>query len=211
MSLFITLEGGEGSGKTSVIKVLEEKIKKELNLDVLSTREPGGIEISEQIRSVLLNKKNINMDKKTEALLFAAARRQHLVEKIIPHLNKKNSMVICDRFVDSSLVYQGMGRDIGFDNVFNINQFAIEGHMPNLTFLLDLDPKVGLERINKNSLREINRLDLEKIEFHQKVREGYLFLANKFSDRIKIIDASETIQQIADDIFNIIKKYLIGN
>jgi dTMP kinase len=145
------------------------------------------------------------MDEKTEALLFAASRRQHLAEKVIPAL-KMDKVVLCDRFVDSSLVYQGIARGIGIDAVMNINSFAIDEYMPDVTFLLDLDPEIGLMRINKNKDREVNRLDLEKIEFHQKIREGYLFLMNKFPSRIIKIDASKDIESIASQIFNIIIK-----
>lgn len=205
MSLFITFEGGEGSGKSSVIKVIEEKLK-EINFNnYITTREPGGIKISEDIRDILLDKNNTTMDERTEALLFAASRRQHLAEKVIPAL-KMGKVVLCDRFVDSSLVYQGIARGIGIDAVMNINSFAIDEYMPDVTFLLDLDPEIGLMRINKNKDREVNRLDLEKIEFHQKIREGYLFLMNKFPSRIIKIDASKDIESIASQIFNIIIK-----
>lgn len=209
MSLFITFEGGEGSGKTSLIKEIEKKINAHSIFDYILTREPGGIKISESIREILLDKENTMMDPRTEALLFAASRRQHLIEKVIPALNN-NKIVLCDRFIDSSLVYQGLARGIGIDEIMNINNFAIEGYMPNFTFLLDIDPIVGMDRINKNKNREVNRLDLEKIDFHNKIREGYLQLANKFPNRIIIIDASKSLEVLSDEVFNIILTKLNG-
>src|SRR5699024_2352396 len=133
--------------------------------DVLVTREPGGIEIAENIREIILDPQYTAMDARTEALLYAAARRQHLVEKILPAL-EAGKMVLCDRFVDSSLAYQGYARDLGMDEVFSINQFAIQDQMPDLTLFFDIDPKKGLQRISLNKDRERNRLDLEAIQFH---------------------------------------------
>ena len=168
---FITLEGPEGSGKTTVsnkiVKILEEK-----GYQILLTREPGGVEIAEQIRNVILDKKNTSMDAKTEALLYAAARRQHLVEKVIPAL-EKGMIVICDRFVDSSLAYQGVARHLGIKEVYEMNLFAINDVMPDKTLFFDIDYQKGLERIKVNQ-RETNRLDLEKNDFHKNVYEGYM-------------------------------------
>ena len=200
--LFITLEGGEGSGKTTQIKLIENYLKSK-SISCIFTREPGGINISEQIREVILNKKNTSMDGRTEVLLYAASRRQHLVEKVVPAL-KEGKSVICDRFVDASLVYQGYARGIGIDKVMEINEFAIQGYMPDLTIYLDIDPKTGLERIAKNKNREVNRLDLENMEFHNKVREGYLTLLKREPKRIKMINANKNI----DDVFNEIKMLL---
>lgn len=198
----ITLEGGEGTGKTSQIKYIEEFFEKN-NISYVSTREPGGINIAEQIREVILNTDNTAMDKRTEALLYAAARRQHLVEKVIPAL-EQGKVVISDRFVDASLVYQGYARGIGMDKVMEINEFAIDGCMPYLTIYLDIDPETGLKRIEKNKDREINRLDLENIEFHNKVREGYMILNNRYPKRIKMVDASQSIEKVSQDIIKII-------
>src|SRR5699024_9385494 len=125
------------------------------------------IEIAEQIRNIILDRENINMEERTEALLYAAARRQHLVEKVLPAL-EADKIVICDRFVDSSLAYQGYARGLGMEEVYHINKFAIQDIMPDLTLLFDIDPKKGLERIAANEDRERNRLDLEKLDFHQK-------------------------------------------
>ncbi|KOA19094.1 thymidylate kinase [Clostridium homopropionicum DSM 5847] len=204
--LFITLEGPEGSGKSTVIKLIEGYLK-ERNIEFISTREPGGIEISEQIREIILNKNNTAMDSRTEALLYAAARRQHLAERVIPAL-EENKIVICDRFVDSSLAYQGYARGIGMNQVMEINKFAIDKYMPNLTIYLDIDPKLGLERISKNKDREVNRLDLEKLDFHKRVREGYMILLKENPDRIKSIDASRDILEVFDDIKKLLKNIL---
>ncbi len=136
------------------------------------------------------------MDGRTEALLYAASRRQHLVEKVWPAL-KEGKIVICDRYLDSSLAYQGGARGLGIDEVLNINLFATENTWPDLTLLFDIKPEIGLARINANANREVNRLDLEKIEFHNKVRESFLALAKRFPDRYVIIDASLSRDEVA--------------
>ncbi|MBM7650326.1 dTMP kinase [Bacillus ectoiniformans] len=194
--MFITIEGPEGAGKTSVIQKIAYTLK-EKGYRVTATREPGGISISEQIREVILNKENTEMDGRTEALLYAAARRQHLVEKVVPALDA-GEIVLCDRFIDSSLAYQGHARGLGIEEVYEINQFAINEVMPELTLLFDVRPEVGLARIQAHQEREVNRLDLESLNFHQKVREGYLLLAEKFSERIVQINAEKPF----DDVYN---------
>lgn len=203
---FFTVEGPEGAGKTTVTGQLAKKLE-DLGYEVLITREPGGIKISEAIRNIILDTSNTDMDSKTEALLYAAARRQHLVEKIIPALNE-GKIVLCDRFIDSSLAYQGFARQLGMEEVFLINQFAINGHMPHLTLYFDLEPEIGLERINAHKNREVNRLDLENIQFHHKVREGYLKLLENNSSRIKRIDASKEIDEVLEDATKVILSYL---
>jgi dTMP kinase len=192
--IFITIEGPDGSGKTTILQMLAENLEKEGHA-VVATREPGGIEIAEQIRKVILDPENTAMDPRTEALLYAAARRQHLAEKVKPAL-KEGKIVLCDRFVDSSLAYQGHARGLGIDEVYSINEFAIENMMPAMTLYFDVAPEIGLERINKNKGREVNRLDMEKLEFHQKVREGYMILAERFSDRIVKVDASKDLDTV---------------
>ena len=204
--LFITLEGGEGSGKSTILTNIIEYLERN-NYEVVKTREPGGVRIAEDIRNIILDKKNTNMDGKTEALLYAASRRQHLVEKVIPNL-KKGKIVISDRYLDSSLVYQGYARNIGMDEILNINLFAIDNTLPKLTLILDIDPKIGLQRINKNSQREVNRLDLETLEFHNKVRKGYLKLKDLFPQRIHIIDASKSIEEVTKNCIEQIEKLL---
>jgi dTMP kinase len=204
--IFITVEGPDGSGKTTIIQMLAEKLEKE-GYEIVATREPGGIEIAEQIRQVILDPKNTAMDPRTEALLYAAARRQHLAEKVKPAL-ERGKIVLCDRFVDSSLAYQGHARGLGIDEVYSINQFAIESMMPQMTLYFDVAPEVGLERINKNKGREVNRLDLEKLEFHQKVREGYTMIAERFPDRIVTIDASKELGEVYEQAEAKIKEIL---
>ena len=204
MALFVTIEGPEGSGKTTIGKKIVESLIAE-GYEVIYTREPGGIEIAEQIRNVILDVKNTNMDPRTEALLYAASRRQHLIEKIVPAL-KDNKIIICDRFVDSSLSYQGYARKLGIDNVYEINKFAIDTLMPDLTLLFDVDPTIGLERINANKLREVNRLDLEQLEFHTLVREGFLIIQEREPNRIKIVDASKSIDEVFESAYKLIKE-----
>lgn len=196
--IFITLEGGEGSGKTTVLQQLA-KLLDECGVVYMTTREPGGIDIAEQIRSLILDPSNTAMDGRTEALLYAAARRQHLVEKVLPAL-KQGIVVLCDRFIDSSLAYQGYARELGIEEVLAINSFATSGQMPDVTFYMDIEPEIGLARIAAGEGREINRLDLEGIDFHQKVREGYLNVANLYPERIKIIDASGSKEEVAEAI-----------
>lgn len=200
--MFITLEGPEGSGKTTAVEEAVIKLK-QLGYEIVRTREPGGTPISEEIRNVILDKKNIDMDPRTEALLYAASRRQHLVEKVWPAL-KEGKIVICDRYLDSSLAYQGGARGLGIEEVLNINLFATENTWPDLTLLFDIDPEIGLKRISINANREVNRLDLEKLEFHKKVRETFLFLAKKYPDRYVIINASKSKDEVAKDTMNAI-------
>ncbi|ESU34647.1 thymidylate kinase [Bacillus sp. 17376] len=204
--IFITIEGPDGSGKTTILQMLAENLEKE-GYAVIATREPGGIEIAEQIRKVILDPENTAMDPRTEALLYAAARRQHLAEKVKPALNA-GKVVLCDRFVDSSLAYQGYARGLGIDEVYSINEFAIENMMPAMTLYFDVAPEIGLERINKNKGREVNRLDMEKLEFHQKVREGYMIIGERFPDRISKIDASRELEAVYNQAEAKIKELL---
>ena len=199
---FITIEGVEGAGKTTVLEKVLKRLT-ELNYDVLLTREPGGIKISEKIRDIILDNEHVEMEKRTEALLYAAARRQHLVQKIIPAL-EAGKIVLCDRFIDSSLAYQGFAREIGIDNVLKINEFAIEGFMPSLTLYFDIEPEKGLNRIKQNKEREQNRLDLETLEFHRKVYEGYQLLLEKFPERIKKVDADQAVSQVTEETLRLI-------
>ena len=193
--MFITIEGPEGSGKTTAVDAAVKELEK-MGYQIVRTREPGGTPIAEQIRNVILDKNNTAMDQRTEALLYAASRRQHLVEKVWPAL-KEGKIVICDRYLDSSLAYQGGARGLGIDNILNVNNFATEGTFPDLTLLFDLQPEVGLARIAANSNREVNRLDLEKLEFHTKVRNTFLELARRYPERFVIIDASQSREKVA--------------
>ncbi|WP_144463407.1 dTMP kinase [Siminovitchia fortis] len=202
--LFITLEGPEGAGKTTMIEKLAEDLAVD-GVEVLATREPGGIGIAEKIRTIILDKEHTMMDPRTEALLYAAARRQHLTEKVLPAL-REGKVVLCDRFIDSSLAYQGYARGLGIDEVYAINEFAIQGAMPDATLYFDIEPEMGLKRIARNAGREVNRLDLEKVGFHRKVREGYHLLLQRFPDRIILIDASAPI----DSVYQKAKKVIDG-
>ncbi len=201
MIKFITIEGGEGSGKTSLIKLLVNDFKK-LNIDTLTSREPGGSKIAEEIRQVILNVENTKMDYMTEALLYAASRKQHLEEIIKPAINE-GKLVICDRYIDSSLAYQGWARDLGIEKVYDINMYATEGFLPDLTLFIDIPAEVGLERIKSNN-RDVDRLDLEKISFHHKVREGYLKIAEMYPERIVVIDGNKSLEEVYEDIKKVI-------
>ena len=192
--IFITIEGGEGAGKTTLISALAAHLQQS-GAGVLVTREPGGIPIAEQIREVILDPAHTAMDSRTEALLYAAARRQHLTEKIVPAL-EAGTWVICDRYIDSSLAYQGHARGLGMEAIQEINRFAIDSWLPDVTLYLDLPPAVGLSRIAAAKQREINRLDLEQQSFHEKVREGYLQLLQKHPSRIVKIDADQGAEAV---------------
>ena len=204
MNRFITFEGGEGCGKSTVLKAIKERLESE-GVSVVLTREPGGTPIAEQIRNVILDKGNTAMDGRTEALLYAASRRQHLVEKIWPAL-QAGKTVLCDRYLDSSLAYQGGARGLGIDEVLSINLFATEGTYPDLTLLFDLEPEQGLARIAANQNREVNRLDLEKLDFHHQVRNNFLALAKRYPDRYVIIDASQPLADVIEDAYKAIKE-----
>ncbi|OLN21113.1 dTMP kinase [Domibacillus antri] len=203
---FITVEGPEGAGKTTILNRIVQELKNR-GMDVVQTREPGGIAIAEQIRSVILNKENTAMDARTEALLYAAARRQHLIEKVIPAV-ERGAVVLCDRFIDSSLAYQGHARGLGMDEVASINDFATNGMMPELTLLFDVSPEVGLARIYRHNGREVNRLDLEGLSFHEKVREGYLLLAKREKGRIEVVNAEKNEETVFQEALEKIEKVL---
>lgn len=196
---FISFEGPDGAGKTSVINAIHQQLAEQYGDEqVLLTREPGGNRISEQIREVLFDDQNTNMDARTEALLFAAARRQHIVEDIEPAL-KAGKIVLSDRYIDSSVAYQGGGRHLGNNDIWELNQFAIHGLLPDLTIYLDIDSELGLQRISQHRSNQVNRLDREKLWFHQDVRAAYLTLAQRHRDRIVTIDASQPLADVIQD------------
>lgn len=204
--LFITLEGPDGSGKSTVADILCKKLAA-MNIDVVHTREPGGIDIAEQIRSIILDPKNIKMDSRTEALLYAASRRQHLVERVIPALKEKK-LVLCERFLDSSIAYQGFARKIGEKEVKDVNMFAIDEFMPSLTIYLDIDAKKGIKRIENRASKD--RLDKESIKFHNNVVKGYRKIVDKNKSRIKVVNADQELEKVVEDCMKIITKYLYG-
>lgn len=198
---FITIEGPDGSGKSTQIDLLRKYLE-DRGLKVALTREPGGTAISEKIRELVLSPENTEMCKMTEALLYAAARAQHVEEKIIPLL-EEDYVVICDRFVDSSVVYQGVARNLGIDVVEGINKYAIQNVMPESTFLLYIDAEEGIKR--KSNQQELDRLEAEDISFHKTVCQGYKELHALHKQRIRYIDASQSIEKIHKDIIESLK------
>ncbi|MGV8146004.1 MAG: dTMP kinase [Alkaliphilus sp.] len=203
-SLFITIEGTDGAGKSTQIAHLKELLLAK-GFKVTLTREPGGTRISEKIRKIILDKNNSEMSDRAEALLYAASRAQHVEEVIIPAL-KRGGIVICDRFVDSSMVYQGRGRSLGYESIKGINDFATGQLEPNLTILFDIKPEISLKRINAR--KNGDRLEREKLNFHQEVYNGYRDLEKMYPDRIKSVDANRSVKQIRKDIELIIEKLL---
>ena len=202
---FITFEGTEGSGKTTVIEKVEQYYT-EKGYQVIRTREPGGSKIAEDIRNVILDVNNTNMDSITEAMLYAASRRQHLVEKVIPYM-EKGYIVLCDRFIDSSLAYQGHARGLGIDKVYQLNLIATNGLLPDATIYVDVRPEVGLARIKTNN-REQNRLDLEKLSFHDKVYEGYRIVSEMFKDRFKVINGEQDREAVFNDTIKVLNELI---
>lgn len=201
---FITFEGPDGAGKTTVLNMISEQLRNRLGNGMILTREPGGNRISEKIREVILDRENTEMDARTEALLYAAARRQHLAETILPALNA-GKVVFCDRYVDSSIAYQGAGRSIGEEEVANMNLFATNGLTPNLTLYFEVPVEVGLERIKLHrTASRVDRLDLEKQAFHERVHAAYLELAKANQDRIKVIDATRPVEEVAKETMNLL-------
>lgn len=200
--IFISIEGPDGSGKSTQIENIKEFFH-DKNMDIIFTREPGGTPIGERIRGIILDRKCSEMDPMTEAMLYAAARAQHVAQVIRPAL-EKGKIVICDRFVDSSIAYQGYGRKLG-EAVASINHFAVKECMPDMTILLKLDPSVGKHRISEE---EQDRLEAEREAFHQEVYKGYLELEKNFPDRIVGIDADRGIDEIKVDIYEKLEKIL---
>ena len=193
----VSLEGPEGAGKTSVLEALIPVLE-DRGVEVLSTREPGGVLIGEKIREVILDPSHTEMDPKTELLLYIASRRQHLVEKVLPAL-AAGKLVIMDRFIDSSVAYQGFGRGLDIDAINWLNEFATDGLKPDLTLYFDIEVEEGLARIAANSNREVNRLDMEGLDLHRKVRQGYLSLLEREGNRIEKIDASLPLDQVIEN------------
>ena len=200
--IFISIEGPDGSGKSTQIENIKEFFH-DKNMDIIFTREPGGTPIGERIRGIILDRKCSEMDPMTEAMLYAAARAQHVAQVIRPAL-EKGKIVICDRFVDSSIAYQGYGRKLG-EAVASINHFAVKECMPDMTILLKLDPSVGKHRISED---QQDRLEAERESFHQEVYKGYLELEKNFPDRIVGIDADRGIDEIKVDIYEKLEKIL---
>ena len=206
--MFITFEGPDGSGKSTVIKKVYEKLIND-GYPIILTREPGGTPFAEKIRNVILDNDNTALDARTEALLYAASRRQHLVEKIRPAL-KVGKIVLCDRFLDSSLAYQGGGRHLGIENVLNVNLFATENTYPDLTLFFNISPEEGLKRVSADKKRVADRLDNENENFHHDVYNAFLKVVNDNKNRIVVIDATKSVDEVVDSAYKIIKDRLNG-
>lgn len=204
--MFITLEGPEGSGKSSQLPVLAEWLL-EQGYNVFTTREPGGTQISDQIRTILHSLENTAMHPRTEILLYLASRSQHVEEMILPNLRQGN-IVLCDRYADSTLAYQGFGHGLDQTTLKKLLDFSTGGLYPDLTILLDLDVEIGLER-RKHSGGEWNRLDAYALAFHQRVREGYLTLAAQYPQRWRIVNAAQLFDDVQNDLRKVIKAELV--
>lgn len=202
--IFITMEGPDGAGKSTQIDLLKKYLE-DKGYNILLTRDPGGNDISEAIRRIILNKDFTEMGYMTELLLYASARAQLVKENIKPAL-EAGTAVIADRFVDSSAVYQGIGRGLGIDTVYKVNEFALQGIMPDMTILMDLDAEVGLAR--KKNQAELDRMERESVDFHKKVVAGYRDLADRYPERILKVDAALQVQEIHDIIVANIEKKL---
>lgn len=197
----ISFEGGEGCGKSTQIERLT-KYFKDNGYKVTQLREPGGSKIAEQIRDVILKKENSKMESICESLCFAASRAQLMDEKIIPALNN-NHIVILDRFIDSSYVYQGLCKGVGLEKVIQLNEIAIQGHLPYITFYIDIEPEIGFQRIMQNG-RETNKYEMMDIEFHKQVRQNYLKLCSLYPTRICKIDGNDSIENIYNNILSLL-------
>jgi dTMP kinase len=202
--LLITFEGPDGAGKTTVLSAIVKQLTQDYGSRLVVTREPGGNQISEAIRHIILDPKNTEMDDRTEALLYAAARRQHINETIAPAL-AANQVVLCDRFVDSSVAYQGAGREIGEDAVYEMNQFATDGLTPDLTLYFDVPSEVGLARTRTRE-KAVDRLDAEALSFHQRVRASYLRLAQANPERIMTIDATQPLATVIAEADQLVRR-----
>ena len=203
--LFVTFEGIEGCGKSTQARLLAESLRN-LGLSVLLTREPGGPRISEEIRTILLNKEFNEMNRLTEVFLYMASRAQHTLEWIIPAI-EKGQIVICDRYYDSTYAYQGAAREIPEYEIETINTIATTGLKPDVTYIIDVPVEIGLERLhNGTKTEDIDRLESEDIDFHRRVRAGYLKLAKKEPDRVVVIDGTKNIEEIHKDIMKNIKQ-----
>lgn len=194
--LFITFEGLDGTGKTTQIYELERRLS-ESGIPYIKTREPGGTPIAEKVRDIILDPKNKEMCFEAEALLYAASRAQHVSEVIKPAL-EMGKVVICDRYFDSTLAYQGYARELEIDDLYKINNFAMQNVKPDLTFLLDIPAGETTERINS---RELDRLDLEEMDFKKRVRAGFLKIAAFEKERVMVINASLEIEKINEIIW----------
>ena len=200
---FITVEGSDGSGKTTFINSATEYLVKK-GYKVITTREPGGTEFSEKVRELLFDSSN-EIDAKTESLLFCVSRRDHIIKKIIPYV-EDGYIVICDRFVDSSIAYQSYGRGLNKQDIMDINKYTTDGLEPDLTLYFNVDVEVGLSRTKGRG--ENNRMDNESLKFYKDVKRGYDELSNDYKERIKVIDANQDYEKVEKDAFKILEGFL---
>ncbi|NUG39265.1 dTMP kinase [Lactobacillus mellis] len=203
--IFISLEGPDGSGKSTAAKKILPQLQQLSTQEVVLTREPGGSAIAEQLRDIILDVHNSAMDARTEALLYAAQRRQHIVDVILPAL-QANKIVLSDRYIDSSVAYQGAGRQLGMQEIWQLNLFATQKLLPQLTLYFDIPPAVGLKRIQQKRVQAADRLEKEQLDFHQRVTAAYQQLIKQDADRIVKIDALQTPDQVVADCLAIISQ-----
>lgn len=203
--IFISLEGPDGSGKSTAAKKIVLQLQQLSTQEVVLTREPGGSAIAEQLRDIILDVHNSAMDARTEALLYAAQRRQHIVDVILPAL-QANKIVLSDRYIDSSVAYQGAGRQLGMQEIWQLNLFATQKLLPQLTLYFDIPPAVGLKRIQQKRAQAADRLEKEQLDFHQRVTAAYQQLIKQDADRIVQIDALQTPDQVVADCLAIISQ-----
>lgn len=202
----VSIEGPDGSGKSTLIQELASYYSSQ-GTEVVVTREPGGARIAEQIRQILLDPEHAEMEEKTELLLYIASRRQHLVEKVLPALDR-GALVLMDRFIDSSVAYQGYGRGLDLEAIHWLNQFATDGKKPDLTLLLDLPAAEGLARIQATRSNDVDRLDQEDLSWHERVREGYLRLLEEEPNRFVKVDASQELSLVVEQTLTLIQERL---
>lgn len=203
--LFITFEGPDGGGKSSQVRRIANTLKQN-GYNVVTTREPGGTRVGDKLREIILDPAHKGMEPVAEAFLYAAARAQHVAEVIRPAV-EDGKIVLCDRYVDSSIVYQGYGRGLPIDFVREINRMATEGLVPDLTILLDLPVEIGLMRAKKGGILKGDRLEREKVEFHERVRQGYLRLAQENPGRFRLVDASQSIEDVYQCVIQLMRQF----
>ncbi|MEA5082934.1 MAG: dTMP kinase [Lachnospiraceae bacterium] len=201
---FITVEGTDGAGKSTQIELLVKYLQNN-GFEVVVTREPGGTSISEKIREIILDVENSEMSDITEALLYAASRAQHISQKIKPAV-EAGKVVICDRFVDSSIAYQGYARGLDMGLIEDVNMYAVDGMIPDATLFFDIKPEIGIAR--KKNVQSLDRIEKEALDFHYKVYNGYKELLDKYPQRIKRIDAEKDVEEVHKQVVEILKEIL---
>ena len=206
-SIFISFEGPEGAGKSTILSMILPALSK--SREIISTREPGGVPIAEAIREIILSKENKSLDAKSELLLFAAARRQHLLEKVRPAL-EAGKVVLVDRFIDSSVAYQGYAGGLPVESVKWINDFATDSLKPDLTLYFDIEPEIGLARVMNSDEREKNRLDLATLDYHKKVVAGYRQLCEEEAQRFVKINADQSPEKVVAETLSTIQSRFPG-